>query len=153
MVSAQGYHQHPHHFGVERFAPGHPPMFTYQDQSGVGGTGRERAAILSSSSTTGKNGETNNQQQEKQQPSPPNAPRSAFMCFTDAKKSEIIARHHQHQQQQQAGQPGGREGGENVTSSSLNKSDILKLVADEWRRLSDKERSFWDEEARNDKVR
>lgn len=29
----------------------------------------------------------------------------------------------------------------------------MKYVADEWRRLSDRERAYWDEEARNDKVR
>lgn len=63
-------------------------------------------------------------------PSPPKAPRSAFMCFTDAKKEEIKQRF-------------------GVTEND----DLLKLVAAEWRRLSDNERAYWDEEARNDKVR
>lgn len=31
--------------------------------------------------------------------------------------------------------------------------DVLKIVAEEWRNLSDRDRAFWDEEARNDKVR
>lgn len=30
---------------------------------------------------------------------------------------------------------------------------MLKYVAEEWKRLSDQQRAFWDEEARNDKVR
>jgi len=32
-------------------------------------------------------------------------------------------------------------------------ADVLKLVAEAWRNLSDRERAHWDEEARNDKVR
>lgn len=61
---------------------------------------------------------------------PPKPPRSAFMCYTDAKKKEILSRH------------------------DLNETeDGLKFVADEWKQLSDRERAFWDEEARNDKVR
>ncbi len=31
--------------------------------------------------------------------------------------------------------------------------DILNVVAEEWKRLSDKDRAHWDEESRNDKVR
>jgi HMG (high mobility group) box/HMG-box domain len=34
-----------------------------------------------------------------------------------------------------------------------DKDDTLKNVAAEWRKLSDKERAFWDEQAREDKVR
>lgn len=61
----------------------------------------------------------------------PKPPRSAFMCFVDAKKKELLE------------------------SNDLpqKKKDVLKLVAGEWRKLSDKDRAFWDEEARNDKVR
>ena len=33
------------------------------------------------------------------------------------------------------------------------KKDLLKLVASEWRQLSDKARAFWEEESRKDKVR
>ena len=61
---------------------------------------------------------------------PPKPPRSAFICFSDAKKKEIMARH-----------------------SMGQTKDILKLVADEWRALSTRERAFWDEESRNDKLR
>ena len=53
------------------------------------------------------------------------------MCFTDAKKKELLERD---------GVP-------------QKKKELLKLVAVEWRKLSDRERAFWDEEARNDKVR
>lgn len=53
------------------------------------------------------------------------------MCFTDAKQAEILRRHR-----------GLKEN-----------EDVLKLVAQAWRRLSDRERAHWDEEARNDKVR
>lgn len=30
--------------------------------------------------------------------------------------------------------------------------DLLKLVAKEWRKISARDRAYWDEEARNDKV-
>jgi len=53
------------------------------------------------------------------------------MCFTDAKKKELLERD---------GLP-------------QNKKEVLNLVASEWRKLSDGDRAFWDEEARNDKVR
>ena len=61
---------------------------------------------------------------------PPKPPRSAFMCFTDAKKKELL-----------------------IANSSAKKQDILKTVAAEWSKLTDRDRAFWDEEARNDKVR
>ena len=61
---------------------------------------------------------------------PPKPPRSAFMCFTDAKKKELL-----------------------IVNSAAKKKDILKTVAVEWSKLSDRDRAFWDEEARNDKVR
>ena len=61
---------------------------------------------------------------------PPKAPRTAFICFADAKKEEILQRH-------------------NLTQTR----GILKLVSDEWRLIDDRERAYWDEEARNDKVR
>ena len=66
----------------------------------------------------------------KKQESPPKPPRSAFICFSDSKKKEILER-----------------------SDRLNTKDLLKLVAEDWRGLSPNERAFWDEEARNDKVR
>ena len=61
---------------------------------------------------------------------PPKPPRSAFMCFTDAKKQEILGRNQNH-----------------------NDDDILKIVAIAWKGLNERERAFWDEEARNDKLR
>lgn len=63
--------------------------------------------------------------------SPPKPARSAFMCFSDAKYKEIAA----------------REGKKHA------KSEMIKLVAAAWRELSDQERAFWDEEARDDKLR
>jgi len=64
-------------------------------------------------------------------PTQPKAPRSAFMCFTDTKKKEMLAK------------------------ASVQKNDpvILKTVAQYWRALTDRDRAYWDEEARNDKVR
>jgi len=53
------------------------------------------------------------------------------MCFSDVKKEEIIRKH------------GLRRGHQ----------DILNLVADDWKKLSDKDRAYWDEQSRNDKVR
>eukprot|EP00977_Amphora_coffeiformis_P011172 scaffold2671_cov167-Amphora_coffeaeformis.AAC.10 len=70
-------------------------------------------------------------QEHDSQQEPPKPPRSAFMCFTDAKKKELLERD---------GLP-------------QNKKEVLNLVASEWRKLSDGDRAFWDEEARNDKVR
>ncbi|CAB9513755.1 Nuclear autoantigen Sp-100 (Fragment) [Seminavis robusta] len=62
---------------------------------------------------------------------PPTAPRSAFMCFTDCKKLEIMK-----------------------ANGIVEESDeLLKLVASEWRSLSTNDRAYWDEVARNDKVR
>jgi hypothetical protein len=37
--------------------------------------------------------------------------------------------------------------------TTKDNDDILKLVAREWRALTDRDRAQWDEEARNDKVR
>jgi hypothetical protein len=53
------------------------------------------------------------------------------MCFTDTKKKEMLAK------------------------ASVQKNDpvILKTVAQYWRALTDRDRAYWDEEARNDKVR
>ena len=62
---------------------------------------------------------------------PPQPARSAFMCFSDLKKDEILQKH----------------------GMSRNHEDILNLVADEWKKLSDKDRAYWDEQSRNDKVR
>jgi hypothetical protein len=53
------------------------------------------------------------------------------MCFTDSKKLEIMSRH-------------------GVTDES---DELLKLVAKEWRKLSSTDRCYWDEVARDDKVR
>lgn len=70
-------------------------------------------------------------------PTPPGAlmqpgpPRSAFICFKDHKKKEIKAK--------------------NRTVD--DRDDTLGNVAGEWRKLTDKERAYWDEQAREDKVR
>ena len=62
----------------------------------------------------------------------PRAPRSAFICFADARKKEII----------------------NANGSfPTGTKDVLNLVAKQWRALSQRERGFWDEEAREDKLR
>ena len=53
------------------------------------------------------------------------------MCFTDAKKKELLERN---------GLP-------------PKKADVLALAASEYQKLSDKERAFWDEEEREDKRR
>lgn len=52
------------------------------------------------------------------------------MCYTDAKKKEIL----------------------NAATNATEK-EVLKTVAAEWRALSDRDRANWDEVARNDKVR
>jgi hypothetical protein len=62
---------------------------------------------------------------------PPKPPRSAFMCFADARKDEIM------------------RSGDEVTCDD----NILALVATEWRNLEDSVRASWDEVARDDKVR
>lgn len=62
---------------------------------------------------------------------PPQPPRSAFMCFTDAKKKELLG----------------------SFNNPKDKEEILNTVATEWRLLSDRDRAYWDEVARNDKVR
>jgi hypothetical protein len=59
----------------------------------------------------------------------PKAPRSAFMCFTDFKKNEILA------------------------ETKLDKENTLKLVAPAWRALTSGERAEWEEVARRDKLR
>jgi hypothetical protein len=53
------------------------------------------------------------------------------MCFTDAKKKEIISQH----------------------GIQKENDDILKIVAREWKSLSSSSRTHWEEEARNDKIR
>ena len=95
---------------------------------------------------------------------PPKPPRSAFMCFTDHRKQEVVA------------QNGPSQASESAMpyvaffilvllefvsdlicllplSYIQTKKDLLKLVASEWRQLSDKARAFWEEESRKDKVR
>lgn len=61
--------------------------------------------------------------------SPPKPARSSFMCFSDAKQKEF------------------------ASDPSINKKEVIQLVAEAWRALSSKERAYWDEEARNDKMR
>lgn len=51
------------------------------------------------------------------------------MCFSDAKQKEF------------------------ASDPSINKKEVIQLVAEAWRALSSKERAYWDEEARNDKMR
>ena len=41
----------------------------------------------------------------------------------------------------------------NRQKQKKNKDAVLKVLAQEWRELSDRDRAYWDEEARNDKVR
>lgn len=53
------------------------------------------------------------------------------MCFTDAKKKEILV----------------------AADQQHKKADVLKMVAIAWRGLTDRERAYWDEQARDDKVR
>jgi hypothetical protein len=60
----------------------------------------------------------------------PKACRSAFMCFTDAKKKELLAEKNVHE-----------------------KENILKIVARAWRALTSGERADWDEASRQDKER
>lgn len=62
---------------------------------------------------------------------PPKPPRSAFMCFADAKKKEILV----------------------LNNKVQKEEDVLKIVAVAWRNLDESSRAYWDEEARNDKVR
>ena len=60
---------------------------------------------------------------------PPKPARSSFMCFSDAKQKEF------------------------ASDSTTNKKEVIQLVAEAWKALSNKERAYWDEEARNDKMR
>lgn len=53
------------------------------------------------------------------------------MCFRDIKKKEIMKK----------------------KGISRDNDDLLKVFASAWKSLSKKERAYWDEEARNDKVR
>lgn len=66
-----------------------------------------------------------------EQVDPPKAPRSAFICFRDSKRQEILKKH------------GISKGSDNT----------LKSYALKWRKLSPSERGHWDEQARNDKLR
>ena len=63
---------------------------------------------------------------------PPKNCRSAFMCFTDAKKKELM-----------------KEKGISFDNDNL----LRDVFAKAYKELSEKEKAFWDEEARNDKVR
>jgi len=91
------------------------------------------------------------------------------MCFTDARKKDIMARYSISNNKNLGGgdsppqeENGVGNGNSNKDGSSDRRSKtqtkkeedvILKIVAEEWRKLSDRERAHWDEEARNDKVR
>ncbi|KAG7347011.1 HMG high mobility group box-containing protein [Nitzschia inconspicua] len=68
---------------------------------------------------------------EQIQQNPPVLPRSAFMCFKDNKKRELMAE----------------------TTTKESEKQILQVVSRAWRDLSDKERAYWEEQAREDKLR
>lgn len=83
---------------------------------------------------TGHENETPNQAigrsaSEEQPAEPPKPPRSAFMCYTDSMKDEL------------------------VFDSSSNKEEQLNIVAAKWRMLTDRQRAEWEEVSRQDKVR
>ena len=59
--------------------------------------------------------------------SPPQPPRSAFICFRDAKIKAFQAQ-----------------------NDKVNTIDVLQLAAEEWNRLSPRERGMWDEAARSE---
>lgn len=40
-----------------------------------------------------------------------------------------------------------------LKNPGVSKDDILKIVAEEWKQLTDEDRAYWDEESRDDKVR
>ena len=61
---------------------------------------------------------------------PPKPPRSAFMCFADAKKKDLM-----------------------ISYADAQTGEILQMVAVEWNKLTSRDIAFWEEEARNDKVR
>ena len=67
---------------------------------------------------------------------PPKPPRSAFICFTDAKKKEILSK-------------SSMENNEDYSDEKV----VLNIVAKTWKDLNEAERAYWDEEARNDKLR
>lgn len=60
---------------------------------------------------------------------PPKPPRSAFMCYTDSMKEQLMF------------------------DSLGNKEEQLKIVASKWKMLSDRQRAEWEEVSRQDKVR
>lgn len=68
--------------------------------------------------------------------SPPEAPRTAFMCFMEAKQQRI-----------------SEENNNSSSTQMKQNSDSYRLVAEEWRKLSHQERAIWDEAARKDKLR
>jgi hypothetical protein len=65
-------------------------------------------------------------------PIPPKPPRSAFMCYTDAMREEIMS-----------------SGG----TMDVNEEKILNNVATKWKSLTDRQRAEWEEVSRQDKVR
>jgi HMG (high mobility group) box len=77
--------------------------------------------------------EHSSQQTEKSQDQqkPPKLPRSAFMCFKDSKEKETMAKQ----------------------SNQDSEKNILEVFSREWRKLSAKERAYWEEQAREDKLR
>lgn len=79
----------------------------------------------------GKKRGSNDGSEKPPEPKQPRNPRSAFICFADAKKQEF-----------------DRDFG-----SAKSKTALLKIASEEWRKLSSKERGFWEEQARSDKLR
>jgi hypothetical protein len=80
---------------------------------------------------------------------PPKPPCTAlsFMCFTDAKKKELVlssgSNIHNKTKQGQQGETKGED----------DDDEDEKIVVVAWKTFEDHTRAYWDEEARNDKVR
>jgi hypothetical protein len=99
-------------------------------------------------------------------PPPPRQPRTAFICYADAKRDEIIVLlkdKFKKKTTQSSHNSDDHENGHLDVSPppsptagqcpEPNEDTILEVAADLWGELSDHDRAFWDEEARNDKVR
>ena len=63
---------------------------------------------------------------------PPKPPRSAFMCYTDAMKEELM---------------------KSERMTDITDEKILNTVAAKWKSLTDRQRAEWEEVSRQDKVR
>jgi hypothetical protein len=80
---------------------------------------------------------------------PPKPPRTAFMCFTDAKKKELLLSSGSNiRKKTKQGQQDKNKG-----EDDDDEDEVLKIVAVAWKNLDDNTRAYWDEETRNDKVR